>query len=171
MIFKRILTFLGGFEAQICTVRLFHRVLNIYPVTSDNMNGMTYSKGLSELGNSGRNLAGNALFGFLVGFVTRKGFDAHNRKKMLEKYEQTGQIPKKKSMLMSILLVLLFGGFGLFYTAPRTALPLAFMELMMVPIFIGVLNLLFRPVVLFIAFVATLSYNKMILHLFGKYGS
>lgn len=119
---------------------------------------------------TGRDLAGNALFGFLAGFLTRKGFDHFNQKQIMRKYQQTGEIPTKKSMFMSIFLTLLFGGFGLFYIAPRTAIPFAILEIMMFAVFFGVLNLLFRPVVLFVAWIATLSYNKMILHLFGEYG-
>lgn len=112
----------------------------------------------------------NGLFGFLIGYGTRRGYDAHNRMILMDNYKRTGEIPKKKSLAISLLLALLFGGFGLFYISPRVAVPFTLMEILMFPIFVGVLNILARPLILFFALIATLSYNRMILNLFGRYG-
>ncbi|MEN1969700.1 hypothetical protein WMZ97_16680 [Lentibacillus sp. N15] len=122
------------------------------------------------MGKTSRDLAGNTAFGFIVGFLTRKGYDAFNQKVMVRKHNNTGEIPKKKSMFLSIVLALLFGGFGLFYISPRNAILLTFWELIMFLFSVGVYNLLFRPVILLLAFSATLSHNKMALYLFNRFG-
>ena len=88
---------------------------------------------------------------------------------LLEEYKTTGEIPKKKSLLLALLLTFIFGGFGLLYVAPKTAIPFTVIELFLMLFFL--LGLLLRPVALVIALIATLSYNRMILNLFGRYGS
>lgn len=108
------------------------------------------------------------MYGFLVGYLTRKGYDRFNRKKMVEKYEQKGEMPKRKSMFLSLISALLLGSFGLIYIAPRTAIPFIFLEIILLLFTIGVFNLVFRPIALFVAWIATLSYNNMIIHLFGE---
>lgn len=110
----------------------------------------------------------NAMTGFLIGYMARRGFDDHNQKMLLEQYKQTGEIPKKKSLPLALFLTFIFGGFGLLYSAPKTAIPFTVIEIFLMLFFF--LGILLRPIALFIALVTVISHNKMILNLFGRYG-
>ncbi len=116
---------------------------------------------------STRQVVNHGLFGFLVGYGLRRGFDLFNEKMIIKKYEETGEIPQEKSLLLSIFLVALFGSFGLFYISPRTAIPFVMIEApLMLLLFLGIFV---RPFALFVAFVATISYNKTIQNVFGRH--
>lgn len=58
------------------------------------------------MSNFSRDTMYNGAFGFLVGYLTRRGFDTHNRKKVPGNYREIGKIPTKKSMGMAIALTL-----------------------------------------------------------------
>lgn len=116
-----------------------------------------------ELSKFGRDVAWSGAKGFLLGFGSRVLFDRYNQKRMLKHYQETGGIPEKKSVWKGLLVTGLFGSFGLFYVAPRVAFVFVILEILMFPL---LLNLLFRPIVLIVALIATISRNKMIESLF-----
>lgn len=58
--------------------------------------------------------------------------DKFNQKYMIEKYEYMGEVPKKKSVLLAILLATVFGSLGLLYLSPSTAIRFLIFE---VPLF------------------------------------
>lgn len=120
------------------------------------------------MGDFGRETARNGIYGAFLGFGSRLLFDSHNKKKMLREYRETGEIPKKKSMAIALLLSFLFGSPILLLYTPRTAIPLIIGEILLLPFLF--LNLILRPIVLFVAFIGIISHNQMVLHLFGRYG-
>lgn len=108
----------------------------------------------------------NAMTGFLIGYMARRGFDDHNQKMLLEQYKQTGEIPKKKSLPLALFLTFIFGGFGLLYSAPKTAIPFTVIEIFLMLFFF--LGILLRPIALFITFVAVLSQSIYLEDMEGK---
>lgn len=115
-----------------------------------------------------RRLSSNVITGFFVGFLSRLGFDEHNRRKLINNYQKTGKIPKKKSLAVALLLTMQFGSLGLIYIAPRTGITLSILGAPLFIMTMGVLNLLFRPITILIAVLATVSYNQMRDHIFPE---
>jgi len=120
------------------------------------------------MGSFGRKTVRKTAYGVAVCYGARVLFDVFNERKMLQEYRETGEIPKKKSMVIALLLGLLFGSPILLLYTPRTAIPLIICEIVMIPFLF--LNFILRPVVMFIAFVGVLSHNRMVIRLFGRYG-
>lgn len=112
-----------------------------------------------------RRTLNNAMLGALAGFGLRVLYDRFNQKNMVEQYEFTGKVPKKKSMLLAILLATVFGSLGLLYSSPRMAVPFLIIE---VPLFFLLFLFIFlRPIIIFIAIAAILSHNSVAIRLFG----
>jgi len=112
-----------------------------------------------------RRTLNNAMLGALAGFGLRVLYDRFNQKNMVEQYEFTGKVPKKKSMLLAILLATVFGSLGLLYSSPRMAVPLLIIE---IPLYFLLFAFIFlRPIIIFIALAATYSYNSVAKQLFG----
>lgn len=123
------------------------------------------------MSNLTRNTGHNVFLGFLLGFGLRRLYDSYNRKTFLKKYHKTGEIPKKKSLAIAILLTCIFGSFGLFYIAPRTAIPMLIIDLPFILLLLLFLlvSILLRPIIVFVAVVATISHNAVAKQLFGEH--
>lgn len=114
-----------------------------------------------------RKIVYNGAVGFLAGFGIRRMYDLYNTRKMIETYNRTGELPRKKSVGVAILLACLFGSFGLFYSSPRVAVPLLIIDFpLMIFLFF---SLILRPIVVLIAIGATISHNSIAKQLFGVY--
>lgn len=130
------------------------------------------SKGIQkkEVTRMGKNftkdLAIKTALGFVIGFGVRQAYDSFNKNHLIKKFREDGEIPKKKSEILAIILTVLFGSLGLVYVSPRVAVPLSFIEypfaISFIPLFIIV-----RPITILLSLAAAISRNKMIDNLFG----
>jgi hypothetical protein len=98
---------------------------------------------------------------------SKGGFDGYNRKEMQD-FKRSGEIPEKKSLNKALVLVLLFGGLGLVYSAPKSAIPLGLIEYVLLLFSFGFLAIVTRPILLVFAYFATESYNRAGERMFGS---
>lgn len=115
------------------------------------------------------NLSTSGVLSFVTSFGLTKGYDLFNRSHLVDEYLETDEIPKRKSLLLGLLLAIIFGSYGLLYSSPRLGVFLMMIETFFIAsIILWVLIIPLRFITAFVAFMAILSRNKMIALLLGQ---
>lgn len=111
--------------------------------------------------------------GYVYGMIGRQVYDSYRIRKAQKQYvDQNHQvyqnnqpvevvdIPNKKSRSLSVLLTLLFGSFGLFYTYPILAVVMFLFNSLVFIVTTGIGIIFTRPLMMGIGYISAVSRNK-----------
>lgn len=115
---------------------------------------------------SNRSFASNFVGSAIIGFYARRFYDEYNLENLIEEYKKTGEVPKKKSLSLSVYLTTVFGSFGLLYASPKVASIALIID---IPAMMFVIPTFFiRPFIIMLGIVSVISRNTLIEQIFPE---